>query len=76
MQTLTDSLSCRTCYRGPVTWSVYTAGQTLARIEEVMERDTFMTAEEARAFGLVDHVIDRRPTEQVFGGGVDEGAKP
>ena len=39
-----------------------------------MDRDTFMTAEEAKDFGLVDHVIDRRPTEQVFGGAAEHEA--
>ena len=26
-----------------------------------MDRDTFLEAEEARAFGLVDQVMDKRP---------------
>ena len=40
---------------------VYHTGQPLAEIEGKMERDTYMTAEEAKAFGLVDHVVDKRP---------------
>ena len=36
-------------------------GRTLAEVESKMERDTFMSAEEAREFGLVDEVIDKRP---------------
>jgi ATP-dependent Clp protease protease subunit len=32
----------------------------IASIEKVMERDTFMSAEEAKAFGLVDQVIRTR----------------
>jgi ATP-dependent Clp protease protease subunit len=36
-------------------------GQTLAKIESAMDRDTFLTAEGAREFGLVDKVIDKRP---------------
>lgn len=36
-------------------------GQPLARIQEDTERDFFMSAEEAKAYGLVDQVIDRRP---------------
>jgi ATP-dependent Clp protease protease subunit len=36
-------------------------GQPLAEIEAKMERDTYMTAEEARTFGLVDHVVEKRP---------------
>ncbi len=38
------------------------SGRELAVIEDAMERDKFMTAEEAREFGLIDHVVDRRPT--------------
>jgi len=30
-------------------------------IEDVLERDYFMTAEMAKDFGLVDKVIDKRP---------------
>ncbi len=26
-----------------------------------MERDTYMSAEEAAAFGLIDHVVEKRP---------------
>jgi ATP-dependent Clp protease protease subunit len=26
-----------------------------------MERDTFMTADEAKSFGLIDNVVDKRP---------------
>ncbi|QZZ20916.1 ATP-dependent Clp endopeptidase proteolytic subunit ClpP [Leptothermofonsia sichuanensis E412] len=37
-------------------------GQPLARIQEDTERDFFMSAEEAKAYGLVDQVIDRRPS--------------
>ena len=36
-------------------------GQPLQRIEDVLERDYFMTAEMAKDFGLVDKVIDKRP---------------
>jgi ATP-dependent Clp protease protease subunit len=36
-------------------------GQSLKKIEETMERDSFMSAEEACAFGLVDHVVTTRP---------------
>ncbi len=34
-------------------------GQPLDRIEEAMERDRFMTAEESKEFGLIDAVVDR-----------------
>jgi ATP-dependent Clp protease protease subunit len=36
-------------------------GQLLQKIEDVLERDYFMTAEMAKDFGLVDKVIDKRP---------------
>jgi len=36
-------------------------GQTLERIESAMDRDTFLEADEAKAFGLVDEVFDQRP---------------
>ena len=36
-------------------------GQDVAAIETAMERDRFMTPTEAKAFGLVDEVVDRRP---------------
>jgi ATP-dependent Clp protease protease subunit len=38
-------------------------GQTLAEIESRMERDTFMSAEQAREFGIVDEVIEKRPAK-------------
>jgi ATP-dependent Clp protease protease subunit len=37
-------------------------GQPLSEIERRLERDTYMSAEEARIFGLVDEVVERRPT--------------
>lgn len=37
-------------------------GQPLERIEEDTERDFFMSAEEARDYGLIDLVITRRPS--------------
>ena len=39
-------------------------GQPLRKIEDALERDTFLTAEMARDFGLVDQVIDKRPVEE------------
>jgi len=36
-------------------------GQPLDAIEAKMERDTYLTADEARDFGLVDEVVDSRP---------------
>jgi ATP-dependent Clp protease protease subunit len=38
-------------------------GQTYQKIEDSLERDRFMTAEQAKEFGLVDKVIDKRPEE-------------
>ena len=40
---------------------VHHTGQELAAIEAKMERDTYLSASEARDFGLVDEVVDRRP---------------
>src|SRR6266849_5869667 len=39
-------------------------GQPLRKIEDALERDTFLTAEMARDFGIVDQVIDKRPVEE------------
>lgn len=36
-------------------------GKSLKEIEKAMDRDTFLEADEAKAFGIVDHVYDRRP---------------
>ena len=36
-------------------------GQDLAKIENAMDRDRFMTAEEAKDFGLIDEVVSERP---------------
>ena len=36
-------------------------GQTLAKIEKDMDRDFFLSAEEAKEYGLIDRVIDERP---------------
>ena len=36
-------------------------GQPLERIERDTDRDNFMTASEARDYGLVDHVLERIP---------------
>jgi ATP-dependent Clp protease protease subunit len=38
-----------------------TAGKTYKDFERDMDRDTFMSAEEALAYGLVDKIIDKRP---------------
>ena len=36
-------------------------GKPLEEIERAMDRDTFLEAEEAKTFGLVDQVFDKRP---------------
>jgi ATP-dependent Clp protease, protease subunit len=36
-------------------------GRSLTEIESKMERDTFMSAQQALDFGLIDEVIERRP---------------
>src|SRR5271168_4220434 len=40
---------------------VHHTGQPIEAIEAKMERDTYLSAEEARDFGLVDEVVDSRP---------------
>ncbi|MBX6375669.1 MAG: ATP-dependent Clp protease proteolytic subunit, partial [Acetobacteraceae bacterium] len=44
-------------------------GQPLELIERKLDRDTFMSAEEARDFGLVDHVVEQRPPSTAPEGG-------
>jgi ATP-dependent Clp protease, protease subunit len=36
-------------------------GQSLDAVEKGMERDNFMSAEEAKEFGLIDQVVEKRP---------------
>ncbi len=36
-------------------------GKPVAEIEKAMDRDTFLEADEAKAFGIVDEVYDKRP---------------
>lgn len=36
-------------------------GKKLTAIEEALERDRFMSAEEAKEFGLIDHIVERQP---------------
>jgi ATP-dependent Clp protease, protease subunit len=38
-------------------------GQPIDKIESAMDRDNFMTPEEAQAFGLIDEVVEKRPFE-------------
>jgi ATP-dependent Clp protease protease subunit len=39
---------------------MYHTGQALEAIEAVMDRDTFMSAQQAMEFGVVDHVMEKR----------------
>jgi len=36
-------------------------GQKLKVVEDAMERDNFMSAEEAKKWGLIDHVVEKKP---------------
>lgn len=36
-------------------------GQTLEKIQQDMERDFFMDPQEAKSYGLIDQVLDKRP---------------
>jgi len=38
-------------------------GQPLKKIEDALERDTFLTAEMAKDFGIIDKMIEKRPAE-------------
>jgi ATP-dependent Clp protease protease subunit len=40
---------------------VHHTGQSLESIESRLERDSYMSAEEARDFGIVDEVVESRP---------------
>ena len=39
-------------------------GRTVEEVEQALDRDTFMSPEEAKAWGLIDEVIERRPAEE------------
>ncbi|HYD07448.1 MAG TPA: ATP-dependent Clp protease proteolytic subunit, partial [Reyranella sp.] len=42
-------------------------GKPLAEIEKAMDRDTFLEADEAMAFGIVDKVFESRPESDKVG---------
>lgn len=42
---------------------VHHTGQKLADVEKAMDRDNFMSADEAKAFGLIDEVVVKHPVE-------------
>ncbi len=50
-------------------------GQEIAIIEENLERDKFMTPQEAKDFGLVDDVVVRRPKEAEEAEGKEDADK-
>ncbi len=39
-------------------------GQKLEKIEQALERDTFLTAEQSKEFGLIDEVIEKRSADE------------
>jgi ATP-dependent Clp protease protease subunit len=43
-------------------------GHKLEEIEKAMDRDTFLEADEAKAFGIIDEVFDKRPEPGEDGG--------
>ena len=55
-------------------------GQSLRKIEESLERDTFMTAEQAKDFGIVDKVVTERAAkdddDSTPSGGAGSGGAP
>jgi len=51
---------------------VHHTGQSLETIENAMERDNFMTPQDAKAFGLIDEVVDKRPATESAGGSTDK----
>ena len=46
---------------------VHHTGQSLEQIERDMERDRFMSAEDAMGYGMIDAVLDRRPSDVSIG---------
>lgn len=49
-------------------------GQELSVIEDAMERDKFLSGEEAKEFGLIDHVVENRPVAPADEDGGGNGA--
>ena len=44
-------------------------GKSVEAVAEAMDRDTWLDAEEAKEFGLVDKVFETRPTLPMQGSG-------
>ena len=57
--------------KGLYLWST---GRSLEEIEKAMDRDTFLEAEEAMKFGLVDKVFESRPDTDRAAGETGEGS--
>ena len=51
-------------------------GRSLTDIEKALDRDTFLEADEALAFGIVDKVFETRPDSEVGNGEVGTGGAP
>ncbi|WP_295635327.1 ATP-dependent Clp endopeptidase proteolytic subunit ClpP [Novosphingobium sp.] len=51
-------------------------GKTLDQIETAMDRDTFLEADEAKAFGIVDKVFETRPAGDQVGQADGSGGAP
>jgi ATP-dependent Clp protease protease subunit len=51
-------------------------GKTLEEIEKAMDRDTFLEADEALAFGIVDKVFAHRPKDEETGTETGSGGAP
>ena len=43
------------------------SGKTIKQIEKIMDRDTFMKADDAKNFGLIDQVVEKRPVPKTEG---------
>jgi ATP-dependent Clp protease protease subunit len=48
-------------------------GRPVEQIERDIDRDRFMSAEEAQAYGIIDHVITQRAGIAAVGGGSSDG---
>ncbi len=51
-------------------------GKSLEEIERAMDRDTFLEAEEAKEFGIVDKVFETRPESETTGDDTGSGGAP
>lgn len=51
-------------------------GKSLSEIEKAMDRDTFLDAEEAKNFGIVDKVFETRPEGDSVGENTGSGGAP